>query len=182
MEENLKNINSKKADFFSELETSMITFVAVILIFVFIIAPSGVKQSSMFPTLHDGDGVLIYQFMYKPKCGDIIVSTQPNFINHILVKRVIATEGQTVDIDPVAHKVFVDGKELDESYILEPIRTAGDIEYPITIPKNKIFAMGDNRNGSMDSRDLRIGLIDERYIKGKVFFRFWPFKRFGVVK
>lgn len=182
MEEDLKNIKTKKADFFSELETFVTTFVVVILIFVFIISTSGVKQFSMFPTLREGEGVLIYQFMYKPKFKDIIISTQPNFVDHILVKRVIATEGQTVNIDPVAHKVFVDGKELNEQYILEPIADAGDIKYPITIPKNKVFAMGDNRNGSMDSRDSRIGLIDKRYIKGKVIFRFWPFNKFGVVK
>ena len=120
--------------------------------------------------------------MYKPKFKDIIIITQPNYLDHILVKRVIATEGQTVNIDPIKHKVFIDGKELDEPYIYEPIKMAGNIEYPVTVPKNKVFAMGDNRNNSLDSRNIEIGMIDTKYIKGNVIFRVFPFNRFGIVK
>ena len=120
--------------------------------------------------------------MYKPKRGDIVIVTQPNDMNHSLVKRVIATGGQTINIDAVAGKVYVDDKELDEPYILEPTYVAGNIKYPFVVPEGTLFVMGDNRNVSLDSRSDRIGTIDERYIKGKVWFRIYPFNRIGVVK
>lgn len=183
MSDNQQNQTStKKEDFFYFLDTSVKTLVIMLLIFAFVLSPNTIMQTSMLPTLQEGDKVIVYQFMYKPKRGDIVIVTQPNDMNHNLVKRVIATGGQTVNIDAVAGKVYVDNEELDEPYILEPTYVAGNIKYPFVVPEGTIFVMGDNRNVSLDSRSDRIGVIDERYIRGKVWFRIYPFNRIGVVK
>lgn len=173
---------SLKEEIFDCLNTSVKTIVVALLIFTFIFSLSTIKQESMLPTLKDNDKVIIYSFMYQPKYKDVIVVTQPNYMDHNLVKRVIATEGQTINIDPIAKKVFVDGQELNEAYIYEPTARIFDISYPITVPKGFVFVMGDNRNNSLDSRDSRIGMIDKRYIKGKVVFRIKPLANFGVIK
>ena len=170
-----------KKEIFDSIGFSIKCIMIMWIIILFFFSPSGICQTSMLPTLEDGDSIIM-SLMYKPKAGDVVVTTQPNYLNHNLVKRVIAVGGQTVDIDPIEGKVFVDGKELDEPYIKEPTRVVGDFEYPITVPEGKVFAMGDNRNGSLDSRHASIGFIDERYVKGKVFFRIRPLKRFGWVK
>lgn len=188
MSEDIKQMNNSqikmsfKEEIFDLLDTSVTTIVIALLCFTFVFSLSTIKQSSMFPTLRDNDKVIVYGFMYKPKYGDVIVITQPNYLNHNLVKRVIALEGQTVYIDPIEKKVFVDGKELNEPYIYEPTAVVNDIKYPVTVPKNCMFCMGDNRNGSLDSRSSSIGMIDRRYVRGKVIFRIWPFNRFGVIK
>ncbi len=183
MSDNQQNQTStKKEDFFYFLDTSVKTLVIMLLIFAFVLSPNTIFQTSMLPTLQEGDNVFVYQFMYKPKRGDIVIITQPNDMNHNLVKRVIATGGQTINIDAVAGKVYVDNEELDEPYILEPTYVAGNIKYPFVVPEGTLFVMGDNRNVSLDSRSNRIGVIDERYIRGKVLFRIKPFNRIGVVK
>ncbi len=169
-----------KVEFFDMLDAAVKTLIVALFIFTFVFSFSTVKETSMLPTLFDGDKVVVRQFMYKPKFQDVVVVTQPNFMNHRLVKRVIATGGQTIDIDPVSHKVLIDGKEIDEPYIYEPTIVRGDIEYPVTVPEGKLFVMGDNRNGSYDSR--RMGFVDERYISGKVCFRLWPKNRIGAIK
>ncbi|MBP0979167.1 MAG: signal peptidase I [Oscillospiraceae bacterium] len=173
---------SLKEEIFEWLDTCVKTVVVTLGLFTFVFALSTVKQCSMFPTLDDNDKVIMYSFMYKPKYKDIIVITQPNARNHNLVKRVIATGGQTIDIDPKAGKVFIDGEELEEDYIYEPTFRVADVKFPVTVPKGYIFAMGDNRNNSADSRDAWVGMIDERYVRGKVVFRVWPIKKFGVVR
>lgn len=173
---------SLKEEIFEQLDACVKTVVVALLLYTFVFALSTVKEFSMFPTVNDNDKVFIYSFMYKPKYKDIVVITKPNVRNHNLIKRVIATGGQTVDIDPVEGKVFVDGKELKEEYIKEPTFRVADVEFPVTVPEGCIFAMGDNRNYSADSRDAWIGMIDERYVRGKVVFRVWPLKRFGVIR
>ena len=111
-----------------------------------------------------------------------MVITQPNsHDNEPLIKRVIAVEGQTISIDADTDAVTVDGVKLTETYILDPdIQRAGEsYEYPLTIPKGKVFVMGDNRNDSFDSRDPGLGLVEEKYIMGKAIFRIYPFERVG---
>ena len=108
-----------------------------------------------------------------------------------IVKRVIAVEGQTVDIDFAEGIVYVDGEALEEDYIREPTYTAEGTEFPLTVPEGSIFVMGDNRNGSSDSRDYRLGTVDTRYVIGKAAFLIFPgpdyetekrdFKRIGVI-
>ena len=96
----------------------------------------------------------------------------------MIIKRVIAVEGQTVDIDLDAGKVYVDGEELDEPYIKAPTHVSGEeVEYPLTVPQGEVFVMGDNRPVSYDSRYM--GTIDTRYILGKAILRVYPFSKFG---
>lgn len=171
-----------KEDFFDGLDSAVKTLVVFFILFTFVFSFSTVKETSMLPTLFDNDKVIIWELMYNPKFQDVVVVTQPNHRNHMLVKRVIATEGQTLDIDPISHKVLIDGKEISEPYIYEPTIMRGNMEYPLTVPKGKVFVMGDNRNDSLDSRSKDIGFVDEQYIRGRVVFRLFPFKRFGVIK
>ena len=97
-----------------------------------------------------------------------------------IIKRGIATEGQTVDIDFENSIVYVDGVALDEPYINEPTRDREDFFSPVTVPEGYVFVMGDNRNGSTDSRAAIIGFIDERYVVGKVAFRLLPISEFEI--
>ncbi len=130
-----------------------------------------VDGNSMLPNLQDGDKVIVYTFNYSPKTGDVIVAVDDN--DTILLKRVIATENQTVDIDYNNSSVFVDSVKLQESYIYENSFKPHDdeIEYPHKVSKGCLFLMGDNRNGSKDSRSSEIGDIDADYVLGKVIFR-----------
>ena len=108
---------------------------------------------------------------YQPKYGDVVIISQPNQYNEVLIKRIIAVGGQTVDVDATAGTVTVDGKVLYEPYIREQTLTQGNMNFPLTVPEGYVFVMGDNRNHSTDSRYKSIGLIDERYIMGKAFYR-----------
>ena len=117
---------------------------------------------------------------HKFSYGDIVIITQPNALHKTLIKRVIAVGGQTVDIDEEAGIVYVDGEPLREEYTLEPTYIKGDMEFPIHVPEGYVFVMGDNRNDSTDSRMKVVGLIDERYIMGKVLVRLSPFGQWKV--
>ena len=104
-----------------------------------------------------------------------------------IVKRIIASGGETVNINFATHEVSVTDvngvtRVLQEDYILSPTATAADVAFPLTVPQGMLFVMGDNRNGSTDSRDSRVGLIDERQVLGHVVLRVLPIKDFGVVK
>ena len=122
----------------------------------------------MFPTLLDGDRVVTSRLFYTPQCGDIVVVQTDTFGPKAIVKRVIATGGQTVDIDFEKGIVYVDGVALNEEYTAELTLTQEDFSGPITVPEGCLFLMGDNRNASTDSRSSRVGMVDERCVLGKV--------------
>ncbi len=164
------------------LESIAISIFIVILVFTFVFRIVIVEGSSMFPTLEDGQRLVIAHLFYTPDQGDIVVVNSTG-LNKTIIKRVIATEGQTVDIDFDKHTVTVDGKVLDEPYIYEPTaRNDGGNTYPLVVPKDTIFVMGDNRNNSTDSRNLLVGCIPLDDVLGKAVFRIYPFDRFGRVK
>lgn len=157
-------------------------FVAFLLVYVLLFRVVVVTGDSMNQTLVDGDVLLLASnTVYRnPKQGDIIVASKDSFRGgECIVKRVIATEGQTVDIDFENRIVYVDSKPLEESYAffaeddLSPMIQEG-IVFPQTVPTGCIFVMGDNRNGSQDSRSPSIGFIDKREILGKAFFLVFP--------
>lgn len=143
---------------------------AVVLLFTFVVRVVVVDGSSMRETLQDHDLILL---LNDTLCGeyeaqDIVVLSKETFENgNPIVKRVIATEGQTVDIDFNIGVVYVDGKALDEPYTREPTWTPEGVEFPLTVPENHIFVLGDNRNRSSDSRHIDLGPIDERMVIGK---------------
>lgn len=154
----------------------------ILIIFTFIFRFVGVVGPSMQPTLYDGDWLLVTAAKAHYSYGDIIISTQPNAFNEPIVKRVIATGGQTVSIDFSTGSVFVDGKLLDEEYIEGNTIDAEDFSAPVTVPEGKLFVMGDNREHSTDSRSNAIGFVDERYIVGKAMVRIFPYGTFKIFK
>ena len=158
---------SVKLDLYFWLQTFTYILVALILVFTFVGRLIGVDGSSMVPTLHDGDKLILQGLGYTPAQAPI-------------VKRVIAVGGQSVDIDYDTGSVFVDGVKLDEPYILEAMRSV----YPLThcdVPEGSIFVMGDNRNNSADSRDTTLGVVDVRYVLGCARLVLFPFRDFGVI-
>ena len=180
-----KNTPEKKPfsglyDLVSVLATAV---VAVAIAFVLIFRTVGVSGNSMYPTLENYDRIILSAFLCEPENGDIVVTCQPSkspVIEDVLIKRVIATGGQTVDIDFETSTVYVDGVALDEPYINEPTRDREDFYAPVTVPEGYVFVMGDNRNNSTDSRDSRVGLIREEYILGRALFRMMPFGQFKI--
>ena len=146
----------------------------VILLLFRIVVVSG---PSMCDTLIDGDYIVLLNnvFYGKPKQGDIIVASKNSFKNgEPIIKRVIATEGQKVDIDFAAGIVYVDGVALVEPYTLTPTNMQEGIQFPVTVEPGCIFVMGDNRNISKDSRNPEIGQIDCREVIGKAIFVIFP--------
>ena len=175
--------NSKAvAGVFDFVSVIALAIVAVALSFTFVFRTITVVGNSMYPTLRNGDRIILTAFYTEPECGDIVVTGQPSEdpIPDVLVKRVIATEGQTVDIDFNLGVVYVDGVALDEPYVADLTREREDFTQPVVVPEGHIFAMGDNRNHSTDSRDSRVGFIKEEYILGKAVFRMMPFGQFKI--
>ena len=161
-----------------------ILFAAVIvfIMFRFIIQVVTVNGVSMEPTLEGGDRLIISNLFYTPAAGDIVVLSDETGLDEALIKRIIALPGQTVDINENG-EVLVDGKVLSEPYIAERIdeNHRGDMTYPLTVPEDSVFVMGDNRNHSTDSRDSQVGLVDEGEIMGRVIFRLLPLSKIGPV-
>ena len=141
----------------------------IAIIFTFVTRFVGVIGSSMNPTLVSGDWVMVDQSYanYKPGYGDVVVIAQPNELNENIIKRVIATEGQEININFETGAVYINGNEIYERYINNATTNHYDVEFPLTVPEGKCFVMGDNRQGSVDSRSTIIGLIDNRYVLGK---------------
>ena len=158
---------------------------AVMLVFAFVVRLNVVDGSSMNKTLTDGDYLAVEDFFYRPERGDIVIvhKIDADPYDRPIVKRVIATGGQTVDIDFDTWTLTVDGEVVEESYRwLDPSRKTLRCAYalPITLGENEIFVMGDNRNNSADSRTVEIGPVDVRCVVGKAFARVAPASAFTV--
>ncbi len=174
--------------FYEWVDSFVISFVAVVIIFTFFLGKVKVDGESMMDTLKDEDQLVISSLMYEPKKGDIvIVSRNPenkvdkdfNQSRQPIVKRVIATAGDTIEITPEG-KVLVNDIEQDEPYIKDYELNLGTPQEHLiskqTVPEGRIFVMGDNRHNSHDSRKNDIWMIDKRYVLGKVLFRIFPFE------
>lgn len=163
-------------DLFEWVQALVCSVLVVVLIFTFGIRLIGVDGHSMVPTLQHGDRLLVLNSMldHEYEYGDIVVLRKASFMNEPIVKRVIATEGQSVDIDFMNGIVYVDGEALEEDYINEPTFVDEGTEFPLTVPEGSIFVLGDNRNHSGDSRDARLGTIDTRYVIGKAVILAFP--------
>ncbi len=149
----------------------------VLLVFLLLFRVVVVSGGSMNMTLLHNDYILLLSnVLYtEPEYGDIIVASKDSFDDgEPIIKRVIATEGQTVDIDFDAGIVYVDGVALDEPYTNTPTNTREGMTFPLTVDEGCLFVMGDNRNKSKDSRNPEIGLIDRREVLGKALFLFFP--------
>ena len=179
-EENLPQENAVKADrnLYEWVQALVVSVLAVMLLFTFVIRQIGVDGTSMLPSLQHGDRLLVLDAALagELRYGDIVVLRKESFYDQPVVKRVIATEGQTVDIDFEFGSVWVDGELLEEDYINELTFTDEGLEFPVTVGENCIFVMGDNRNRSDDSRNPALGTVDTRYVIGKAVFLVFPGK------
>ncbi len=165
---------------FDLVSVVMSSFVIIAIVFVFVCRLVGVDGESMTNTLQHGDWLLTVNKTEYVN-GDIVVITQDTWFNAPLIKRVIATGGQEINIDERTDSVYIDGELLEEPYIREEfLNEAGVHEYPLVVPEGYLFCMGDNRNGSTDSRFSEVGLIDEREILGKAVVRILPFGDFDI--
>lgn len=159
------------------MQAVVCSVLAVVMVFTFGVRLIGVDGRSMVPTLQNGDRLLV---LNAPLCGtyrrgDIVIAAKSAFENgEAIVKRVVATEGQVVDIDFDAGKVYVDGEALREDYINEPTYREEGMTFPLTVPEGSVFLMGDNRNHSSDSRDPQLGTVDVRCLIGKAVFLLFP--------
>ena len=171
-----KEENKSKMELYDWLQCIVSAIIVGIFIFVFIGRTIGVDGSSMMQTLHNNDRVVMSNLFYTPKKGDVVVfqAASDSFGGTPLVKRVIAVAGQTIDIDFDTGEVTIDNVVQDEPYINELTHSRLNFSGPVTVPEGNIFVMGDNRNHSSDSRDSRVGLVDTRYVLGRVLFLVIP--------
>lgn len=175
---------SVKRDLFSWLQALVFALIILIFSFTFLGRIISVDGTSMYPTLHHRDMLLLQCAGYQPKAGDVVVLNKPfDSITTPIVKRIIATGGQTVRIDYAKGMVYVDDVPLDEPYINEVMRDPGIgyLNY-VEVPQGSVFVMGDNRNASSDSRDADLGVVDQRYILGRALWVIFPFDNLGAVR
>ena len=165
----LKGIDAVKGDLYLWLQAFVLISVAVVLCFAYVGRVVTVSGSSMEPTLRNGDMLLLRSGSAGVEQGDIVVLTQESFLAEPIVKRVIATEGQTVVIDYTENSVSVDGVQLEEPYVVEVMAQPyfSDPVETVTVPEGEIFVMGDNRNHSSDSRHPDLGTVDLRCVLGE---------------
>lgn len=179
-----KSARKVASDIFEVLEMFTVCASVIMILFTFLVHPTVVNGPSMEDTLLHNDYLLISALPYEPKAGEIIVVHNVGLRHYKdpIIKRVIATEGQVVDIDFETWTVTVDGEVIDEPYrkLAADGYITSDWSYPLQVPEGHVFVMGDNRNHSADSRSRDIGLIDTRCIVGKALVRIFPFSRFTV--
>lgn len=152
---------------------------AAVLVFAFGVRVVGVSGGSMRETLQNGDLLLVVNSLFcgDYERGDVVIAAKPSFENgEPIVKRVIATGGETVDVDFANGVIYVDGTPLEEPYIRESTYLEEGMSFPFTVPGGSVFLMGDNRNGSRDSRDPGLGAVDERCLIGRAVFLLLPGK------
>lgn len=167
---------SNRADVYDWIQTVLSALIVCVLIFVFCARMVNVVGSSMYPTLEENDKIIICNLFYTPKQGDIVVLRKDTFMEDPIVKRVIALEGQTVNIDFENGIVYVDNQAMNEPYINELTHERENFEGPFVVPDGCVFVMGDNRNASTDSRASSLGAVDTRYIMGRVYCTVFPIK------
>lgn len=167
-------------DFMKVLKNTVSSLIVVasvaVLVAMLLLPVLRVTGSSMSPTLKN-DELVICSKKSNFKSGDMVAFY---YNNKILLKRVIGIEGDIIDIKEDG-TVYVNGTELDESYVNEKSLGICDIKLPYQVPDNRIFVMGDNRSVSVDSRSTTVGCIADEYVIGRVIFRLWPFKNIGTV-
>lgn len=185
-----------KADIYDWIEVFVSALAIVVIMLSFVLRIATVKGHSMERTLSDSQVVVMSNMFYTPSQGDIVVIQQNGgYFETPIVKRVIATGGQTLSIDFEKWEVKVDGNVIDESSYVYFRNTSMDVEeyYSVydayldtngvmTVPEGYLFVMGDNRNESSDSRSIYVGFVRESEVLGKVIFRMFPINKIGAVK
>lgn len=169
------------------LEEIVIALTLMILVFTFLFRVVTVTGESMLPNFVEGQKLIVTNLGHSVEQGTVVVIT--NVLNEPIIKRVIATEGQTVDIDYETGVVYVDGEAVDETQFglengitTRPYSTLEAMVFPQTVPEGCVFVLGDNRSVSKDSRYTEVGMVDTRHILGEAVFTLYPFDRFGVIE
>lgn len=161
----------------------IIALIICVIIFAFFIRVIDVVGTSMNPTLNNNDKMLVSGLLYKPSVGDVVVFKKDEYDpDKALVKRVIAVEGQEINMDFEKGIVYINGQPIVEDYILEPTMNKLDFIGPKTVPEGCVFVMGDNRNASVDSRKTEIGMVDTRLILGKAYYVIYPLSVIRVIE
>ena len=193
VKEKPKKENWKK-QLFKDAKDVLYMLAIFMLVYILCFRTVVVVGDSMYDTLINGDRLLLVSNLlyHQPEQGDIIVASKNSFRDgECIIKRVIATEGQEVDIDFETGTVYVNGQALPEPYLHSPTVDPEGMAFPLTVPEGCLFVMGDNRGESLDSRSPSIGFIDKREILGKAIFLMIPgfdaewnvrdFGRIGVI-
>ena len=166
---------------FDWAESLVMAVLLVVALFTFVCRIVIVDGHSMESTLHHGQLMLVSAIGYEEEHGDIVVLH--NEFHGPIVKRIIATEGDTVDIDFDNAQVYLNGEALDEPYLDKfSYYDYEGIDFPQTVPEDCVFVLGDNRNGSTDSRSPLVGMVHESAVIGKVYFTIFPLDSFGMVE
>ncbi|MBE6894188.1 MAG: signal peptidase I [Ruminococcaceae bacterium] len=168
--------------FYELFESIVFAFLIIIILIVFVFRAVTVDGESMEPNYHDGEKLIITNFMYTPKKGDVVVVEKNNALGKPIIKRVIATAGDTVKYECETGNVYINGEKLNESYILNVGVNPYKNDIEMTIKDGYVFLMGDNRNNSNDSRNGEVGQINTKNILGKAVLRIYPFSDIGAVK
>ena len=167
------NNNAVSLNLYDWVNSIIVSAVAVVILLTFCFRLIDVDGRSMEPTLINTDKVIVTNLFYTPNNGDVVVISHGEKYDKPLIKRVIATEGQTLDIDFENYKIYVDGVLIDEPYI-QGETIEGNADILDVVPEGKVFVLGDNRPVSLDSRSREVGLIDEESIIGKAQFVIIP--------
>ena len=174
---------AERKDTYDWIQSLISALIICVVAFLFVFRVIDVSGNSMNPTLIDGNKMLVSGLFYKPKQGDVVIFKTDRYDpDKALVKRVIATEGQVVNIDFDRGIVYVDDQPIEEDYIADITRIKEDFMGPWTVPEGCVFVMGDNRNQSTDSRDKRIGNVDEREIVGRAYAVIYPLSEWKLIK
>ena len=165
-------------EIFDVFEMFVAAIIIVIVVITFLFRTVGVEGESMMYTLKDKDRLVISNFLYTPAVGDIVVLNLPDNFNVPIIKRIIATEGQMLNITK-GGDVYVDGQKREESYVRDKTTKKTHNLYPLKVPEGCVFVMGDNRMHSSDSRD--VGCVSVKNIVGRVILRVLPFESLGTL-
>ena len=182
MEPVAKEHNSGK-ELYDWVYSLIIALIICVIVFAFFIRVVDVVGTSMNPTLNNNDKMLVSGLFYKPSVGDVVVFKKNEYDpDKALVKRVVAVEGQEINIDFEKGIVYINGQPIVEDYILEPTMNKLDFIGPKTVPEGCVFVMGDNRNASVGSRKAEIGMVDTRLILGKAYFVIYPLSVIRIIE
>ena len=172
-----------RRDIYDWIYCLSVALIICVVIFAFFIRLIDVRGTSMNPTLNNNDKMLVSGLFYEPKVGDVVVFKKDEYDpERALVKRVIDTEGQVINMDFDHGIVYVDGVPIEEDYIMEPTTNKIDFIGPQTVPEGCVFVMGDNRNASTDSRKKEIGMVDTRLILGRAYAVVYPLSQVRAIK